>query len=223
MVQQTKGECQGGGACAPCYSPGVPRIIALTMMLMATMLPGAAPGQPGGPVTAADGAGFEAALGRILLNAGTPRGGAPREVIITERAVAGYLRFQAADRLPPGLTDPALRMEAGGRLTISATVNLDAVREQRSPGRLNPLRYLSGNLPVTAVGIVRSARRTLSIDIESAQVGSLPVPATLVAELVQAYTRSGRYPDGIDVSQPIPLPSGIDAVRIEAGRAVVVQ
>ena len=76
---------------------------------------------------------------------------------------------------------------------------------------------------MTAVGSVRSARRTITIDIESAQVGSLSVPATLVAELVRIYTRSDQYPDGIDVSEPIPLPNGIDAVRVEPRRTVIVQ
>ena len=179
--------------------------------------------QESAPLTADDGRELEAALARILLNAATPRRGRERLVVLTERAVNGFLRFQGADRLPPGLADPELRMEAGGRLTIAATVDLDAVREQQSPGRFNPLRFLGGRLPVTAVGTVRSARRMLMIDIESARIGSLSVPATLVAELVQIYTRSDQYPDGIDVSEPIPLPSGIEAVRIEPQRTVVVQ
>ena len=171
---------------AACYSFNVTWIVGLMVLLGV-----AAPAQQGGSPTAADGREFESALARILLNAATPRRGGPREVVITERAVAGFLRFQAADSLPPGLTDPVLRMEAGGRLTVTATVDLDAVREQQSPGRLNPLRFLGGRLPVTAVGTVRSARRTLTIDIESAQVGSLPVPATLVAELVRSLHTVG--------------------------------
>ena len=196
----------------------------VTWIVAAMVLLGvAAPPQQDGPPTAADGREFDSALARILLNAASPRRGEPREVIITERAVAGFLRFQAADSLPPGLADPELRMEAGGRLTVTAPGDLDAVREQQSPGRLNPLRFLSGRLPVTAIGSVQSSRRTLTIRIESARVGALPVPATLVAELVQVYTRSDQYPDGIDVSEPIPLPSGIDAVRVESRRTVVVQ
>ncbi len=198
--------------------PGVTWILAVTVMVGL-----AAPAQVSGPPSAADGRELEAALARILLNAGTPRRGRERRVVITERAVNGFLRFQAADRLPPGLTDPELRMAAGGRLTVTATVDLDAVREQQSPGRFNPLRYLSGDLPVTAVGTVRSARRTLTIDIESARVGSLPVPTTLAAELVRIYTRSDQYPDGIDLSEPIPLPSGIEAVHVEQRRTVIVQ
>ncbi len=201
-----------------CYSLRVSWILAIVAMLGAT-----APAQAGGPLTAADGRELEAALARILLNAATPRGGGERRVVITERAVNGFLRFQGADQLPPGLTEPELRMEAGGRLTVTATVDLDSVREQQAPGRFNPLRFLGGRLPVTAVGLVRSAGRTLTIDIESAQIGSLSVPATLVAELAQIYTRSDRYPDGIDVDEPIPLPGGIDAVHVELRRMVVVQ
>ena len=201
-----------------CYSLRVTWILAVVAMF-GTM----APPQADGPLTAADGRRLEAALARILLNAATPRGAGARRVVITERAVNGFLRFQGADQLPPGLTEPELRMEAGGRLTVTATVDLDSVREQQAPGRFNPLRFLGGRLPVTAVGLVRSAGRALTVDIESAQVGSLSVPVTLVGELVRIYTRSDRYPDGIDVSEPIPLPSGIDAVRVEAQRAVVVQ
>ena len=201
-----------------CYSLSVTWILAM-MVVVGT----AAPAQGNEPLTAADGRELEAALGRILLNAATPRRGRERRVVLTERAVNAYLRFQVADQLPPGLTEPELRMEAGGRLTVTATVDLDAVREQQSPGRFNPLRFLSGRLPVTGVGVVRSVRRALTIEIESARVGSLPVPATLVSELVQIYTRSEQYPDGIDVSEPIPLPSGIEAVRVEQQRTVIVQ
>ena len=201
-----------------CYSLRVTWLLAVVAVFGSM-----APAQAGGPLTAADGRELEAALARILLNAATPRGGSERRVVITERAVNGFLRFQGADQLPPGLTEPELRMQAGGRLTVTATVDLDSVREQQSPGRFNPLRFLGGRLPVTAVGLVRSAGRALTVDIESAQVGSLSVPVTLVAELVQIYTRSDQYPDGIDVSEPIPLPSGIDAVHVEAQRTVVVQ
>ena len=193
------------------------------ILALAALCGSAAAAQTNGPVTAADGRLLETALARILLNAATPRGGGERLVVLPERAVNGYLRFQAADRLPPGLTAPEMRMEAGGRLTVTATVDLDSVRERQAPGRFSPLRLLGGRLPVTAVGVVRSAGRTLTIDVESARVGSLSVPATLVAELVRMYTRSGQYPDGIDVSGPIPLPDGIEALRVEPRRMVVVQ
>ena len=196
----------------------------MVLILTAMLLLGApGPFQQGGPPTAADGRDLQAALARILLNAATPRRGGERLVIIPERTVNGFLRFQGADQLPPGLTDPELRMEAGGRLTVTATIDLDAVRERQAPGRLNPLRYLGGSLPVTGVGIVRSAGRTITVDIESARAGSLAVPATVVVELVSYYTRSEQYPDGIDLSEPIPLPNGIHAVRVEAQRTVVVQ
>ncbi len=219
-----------------CYSCPVHRILAIALVIgssspvpgggpltAAERMIGSSPVPRDGPLTAADGRELEAALARILLNAGTPSRGRERRVVISERAVNGFLRFQGADRLPPGLTAPELEMEAGGRLTVTVTVDLDAVREQQSPGRFNPLRFLSGRLPVTATGVVRSARRRVTIDIESTHVGSLSVPATLVNELVRIYTRSDEYPDGIDLGEPIALPSGIDAVLVEPQRIVIVQ
>ena len=141
-----------GSAMRACYSLRVTWILGIVALFGSL-----APAQAGGPLTPADGRELEGALARILLNAAVPRGAGERRVVITERAVNGFLRFQGADQLPPGLSEPELRMEAGGRLTVTATVDLDAVREQQAPGRFNPLRFLGGRLPVTAVGVVRSA------------------------------------------------------------------
>ena len=178
-----------------------------------------------GALSAADGRAVEEALDRILLNAATEHTtGTPRTVAIAERSLNAWFRFQGADDFPPGVTDPELAFEGAGRMIARATVNLDDLHAEASERSLfDPLRYLSGQLPVTAVGLVRAQDRTIRVDIESVEVGSVSVPATLVHELVRYYTRSDSQPDGVDLTETFDLPYSIEAVRIEPRRMVVVQ
>ena len=183
-----------------------------------------AAGQPGTPLSAADGRELETALSRILLNAATDHTAAePRRVVISERAVNAYFRFQGADLLPPGIVDPEVSMPGAGRLRARATVDLDGMRDQQARGALDPLRYLSGSVPVTVVGVVHAADRTIRVEVESVEVGGVTVPPALFYELVRYHTRSERQPDGVDLTGSFVLPYSIDAVRMERQRTVVVQ
>lgn len=201
------------------YSGGVPWLMA-TAMVAAIVSAGQTDG-----LTAADGRAVEAALDRILLNAATEHTtDAPRTVAIAERSLNAWFRFQGAEVFPPGVTEPELAFEGAGRMIARATVNLDDLRTQEPRRDLfDPLRYLSGRLPVRAVGLVQATDRTLRVDIESVEVGTVSVPATLVHELVRYYTRSDDQPEGVDLTETFALPYSIEAVRIEPRRVVVVQ
>ena len=180
--------------------------------------------QPGAPLSAADGQELEAALSRILLHAATDHAAAaPREVVLSERAVNAYFRFQGVDLFPPGIVSPEVSMLGGGRLQVQALVDLDGIRTLEPRGPLDPLRYLSGSLPVTAAGVVHAADRTIRVDVESVEIGTVTVPPAIVHELVRYYTRTDHQPGGVDLMATYALPYSIDAVRIERGRAVVVQ
>lgn len=195
----------------------------LVAVAVAVVVVGA--GQAGAPLTPEDGLALEEALDRILSNAATAHTQrAPTTVTIEQRSVNGWFRFQGAQMFPPGLADPELAFEEAGRLIARATVDLDDLREQepeRSP--LDPLRYLSGSVPVSAAGRLQASDGTIRVDVESVEIGTVPVPTTVVYELVRYYTRSGDQPDGIDLQETFRLPYSIDALRIEPRRMVVVQ
>ncbi len=182
-------------------------------------------GQTGPSLSEADGRAMEAAFEQILLNAATEHTtSTPRTVTIAQRSLNGWFRFQGADALPAGVADPELEFEGERRLIARATVDLDGLRAQQ-PNRdlFDPLRYLQGRLPVSAVGLVQAADGTIRVDFESVEIGSVPVPATLVHELVRYYTRSDTHPDGIDLTESFRLPYSIEAIRIEPRQMVVEQ
>ncbi len=108
--------------------------------------------------------------------------------------------------------------EAGARRTV-----LDQVRTSRERGWLDPMRLLGGKVPVSATGVLRTSDGVGRLELESARVGSVPVPLTLLQELVTFYSRSAADPDGISLDEPFALPAGIRRIDVVTGQAVVVQ
>lgn len=181
-------------------------------------------------LSAEDGKDLEQALVQILLNVSnilepgsSTETGNQHDVVITERSLNGYLRFQGAELIPPAVTDPDIQMEEGGLVTVRANVDLDRLEQRDDRDLLDPLRYLSGTLPVRVTAIVRSEDGTVSLDFESIHVGAVPVPQTILLELLSHYTKSNQEPDGLDLSSVFSLPRGIRAIRVEENQVVVVQ
>jgi len=177
--------------------------------------------QAGSSPSALDG---ERLLDKLIeISANASARTAARPVIIYQREINAYLRFQAASEFPEGVTDPDVALRNGGAVSLGATVDLSAIRDARARGPLDPLRYFGGRLPVSADGLVRTLNGIGRVDIESVSIGGVPMPSSVLSELVRYYSRSDQHPDGIDVSEPFELPYGVTELRIEDDQVVVVQ
>ena len=192
----------------------------MTLLLVAGLVPAAA--QDGGQPTAEDGQRLAARLARII-DRGSRDSDRPQTVVLPEREVNAYLRFQAASELPPGVTEPRVTLADGGRVVARARIDLDAVAAARERGVLDPLRYLRGNLPVAASGTLEARDGSGRIEVESVTVADLPVPAVVLDLLVRFHTRSAAFPLGFDLADPFELPYRIREIRVAAGEAVIVQ
>lgn len=196
------------------------------LLLVAGLLPAAgllsAAAQGGGQPTAEDGQRLAARLARII-DRGSRDSDRRQTVVLPEREVNAYLRFQAASQLPPGVTEPRIAMTGGGRVVAHARIDLDAVAAGRERSALDPLRYLRGNLPVAASGILEARDGSGRIQVESVTVAGLPVPALVLDLLVRFHSRSAAYPRGFDLAAPFELPYRIREIRVAAGEAIVVQ
>ena len=114
-------------------------------------------------------------------------------------------------------------MRNSGAVAVQATVNLSDLRDAQALGPCDPLLYLSGRLPVTAGGVVRTQDGIAHVDVESVTIGGISMPSSMFAELVGYYSRNEEYPAGVDVTEPFDLPYGISELRVEHERVVVVQ
>ena len=202
-------------------SRGLRRWVLVTV-LGVTLLPASVMPQTGSPLTPDDGATLEPKLAQITAPA--PVGGSPLEpVILYEREVNAYLRFQAASSLPVGVADPYLSLADDGHVSAQAAVDLNAIGSGQPRGALDILRYLGGVVPVTASGILKTGSGQGLLEVEAVTVGGIPVPVSVLHELVRVYSRSETHPDGVDLSTPFVLPYLIIEVRVTTGQAVVVR
>ena len=144
--------------------------------------------------------------------------------LFAENEVNSYLRFKTEGQLPTGLTEPAFTLIGEGRVTARAVVDLDIIREkQKSSSWLDPIRYLSGKLPVTATGALRTGAGKARIDLESVEVSGVPMPKALLQQLVSYFTKSAERPGGASLDDTFLLPVQIQQLDVQPGRAVVIQ
>ena len=178
--------------------------------------------QPSDPLTSEDGARAEQKLNTILGHSDTDSPEA-RPTPLSEGEINAFLRFQGASQLPAGITAPAVRIGDASLVSAEAVVDLDAIRQQRERGLLDPLRYLTGRLRVIASGTVRSGGGMAQVDIHSVSVAGVPVPVQVLSEMVRYFTRTADQPDGTRIDAPIPLPYRIAELQLSPGLAVIVQ
>jgi len=103
-------------------------------------------------------------------------------------------------------------------------LTLDAVRKSKaSASILDPVNYLTGRLPVTATGTLRTQNGMGQFQLESAAVASVPIPKILLQEIVSYYSKSAEKPSGIGLDDPFALPARIREIQVERGQAIIVQ
>jgi hypothetical protein len=149
--------------------------------------------------------------------------GAPVRTAFSEREINAYLRFKGQDLLPKGVVDPQVVIVGDRRVSGRAIVDLDAVRTSKERTWLDPAAYLSGLVEVRATGLLHTADGKGTFQLESATVGTLPIPKSLLQELVSYYSRSSELPGGFELDKPFELPAGIREVEIQRGTATVIQ
>jgi hypothetical protein len=143
---------------------------------------------------------------------------------VSENEVNSYLAFNAKDSIPRGLTDPQINIVGDGALAGRALVDLDEFKRHRnSQGVMDPLNYLSGKVPITARGVLRTHDGKGQFQFGSATILGVPLPKPVLQELVTFFTRTPESPKGFNLDAPFDLPAKIREVVIGKGEAVVVQ
>jgi hypothetical protein len=143
---------------------------------------------------------------------------------VTETEVNAYLVYDAHSELPVGVVEPWVTILGTGRVSGRAVVDLDAVRKDKKPtSMLDPMNYLTGRLPITATGVLRTNNGVGRFALESAAVSGIPIPKIVLQEIVSYYSRTPEKPGGIGLDDPFELPARIREILLERGQAIVVQ
>ena len=89
---------------------------------------------------------------------------------------------------------------------------------------MSPWTLLRGTVPVEATGILRTENGVAAFTLESATVGGMPVPKSVLQELVSLLLAEGaNAKDGVNFEAPFRLPAHIREIHTAMGRATVVQ
>ena len=143
---------------------------------------------------------------------------------ISELEVNSYLAFNLKDEIPRGLADAEIRMLGDRQLAGRVYVDIDEFKRSRgSRGMVDPFNYISGQVPVTARGLLRTTHGSGQFQLVSAEIHGVPLPKAIVQELVSFFSRTSENPNGFNLDAPFTLPAKIRDVAVQKGQAWVVQ
>jgi hypothetical protein len=142
-----------------------------------------------------------------------------KSVLVTESELNSYLNLSLGEKMPHGFSDVAVRLETE-RIQATGVLDLEKVRDKMpNLNPFSPLYWLSGRVPVLLRGRVVNDDGFASIEWEDVRVGNVPVPVSLLHQIVSSTTKSDEHPAGFDIRAPFPLPYSVRQVRVQPGRA----
>ncbi len=209
-----------------------PRIRAASLVVIGLLLlppAGIAGGQQGSaPLSAADADRFDKKVVEIArygaqVSTKPFRTMPARRTVVTDVETNSYLRLKIPTELPVGMVDPYVTALGAGRVSGKAILDLDAVRRGAAKGGFELAQLLTGRLPVSATGVLRTRSGIATFELESASIAGIPIPKSLLQQVVSHYTRSADHPGGVSLDAQYVLPAGIREIEIQTRQAVIVQ
>jgi hypothetical protein len=152
-----------------------------------------------------------------------PKPAAPLRTAFTEREVNAYFQVDGPLFLPSGVSQARLTFEPAGHVRARAMVKLDDALQTKQRSWLDPLAWVTGTYEVTATGTLQAANGSGRLTIENATVGGVTIPPSVLQQVVGYYSRTPDTPGGFSLDKPFDLPSRIQSVQTERGRATIVQ
>ncbi len=146
----------------------------------------------------------------------------PVRTSFTDREVNAYFKFNS-DIMPVGVVDPRVTIVDGKQVQARALVDLDVIRKSKVRGWLDPLAYVTGRVELTAAGLLTGANGKGLFQLQSATLGGVPIPASVVQEVVSYYSKSPELPQGFDLDKPFDLPQNIRQLELQPGTATIIQ
>ena len=147
-----------------------------------------------------------------------------KKTAVSEAELNSYLNLNLRQKVPPALSKPEVNLLGNGGLAGRVYVDIDEFKRQRGTrGLMDPFSYLSGEVPVTARGVLRTRGGRGQFQLSSAEIYGVPLPKPVLQELVTFFSRSPERSRGFDLDSPFDLPAKIRELMVTQGEALVVQ
>ena len=168
---------------------------------------------------------FAEKVALIQRQADTPERAGARRTRLTEDELNSWFMYRAQPVLPAGLSQPQVTIVGEGRLAGQAVIDLDAVAKRRPSGggAFDPLSLIGGKVPVSVDGLLHTRDGMARFEVQRAEMSGIPVPVTVLQEVLTYYSRSDDRPQGVRLDDVFSLPANIRQIEVGQGQAVVVQ
>jgi hypothetical protein len=146
-----------------------------------------------------------------------------KSIVVTDREVNSYLKYDRPAFLPPGVTNLVIHFKPEG-IYGESNVNFDTVKPAQQSANDFGTKILasifSGNQKVTALGKIASSNGTGKLTIQDVHVGSVALSDWLVNWLIQTYVESQYH---VDLNKPFLLPANVTRIEFAPGKAIFVR
>jgi len=142
-----------------------------------------------------------------------------RRTSVSETELNSWFTYRSQPLLPRGVADPHVTIVGNGKLMGTVLVDLGSV----SSGSLNPFSYFGGRVPVNVSGVLQTKDGEGHFELESSDIGGVPVPKPLIQQVLSYYSKTESHPQGFRLDDPFELPANIQKIEVGQGQAVVVQ
>ncbi len=143
-------------------------------------------------------------------------------VSVFESELNSYVRYALGEKVPRGLRDVRIILREN-RLELRGLANLSEFAElkDKAAGAASLLSLLGGEVPVEVVANFKSDRGFGQFELLSAQVGPVPLSASVVSDIVARATVDASRPGGFDIRAPFRLPYSVKRIRPSAALAII--
>jgi hypothetical protein len=143
----------------------------------------------------------------------------PASVLVTEGELNSFLNLDPAAKLPKGVSAVVVRLDRDDRVQARGMVDLETVKPKLPWIGFGPLMFLNGSVPVEIKGRLHTAGDGFgTIEVEDLRMASIPVPISVLEQLVSTSTRTEENPQGFDIRAPFRLPYSVKRVRLGPGQ-----
>ena len=143
-------------------------------------------------------------------------------VDVSESELNSYVRFALAEKVPRGLREVRIVIRQG-RLELRGLANLSEFSElkQKAASAASFLSLLGGEMAVEVVADFKSDRGFGQFELLTAQIGPVPISASVVSDIVARATTDATRPNGFDIRAPFRLPYSAKRIRPQQALATI--
>jgi hypothetical protein len=167
---------------------------------------------------------FAKKMAIINQAAALPTPATGRRTPVSETELNSWFMYRAKPLLPQGVADPRITIVGSGKLMGTVIVDLEAIGKKKSSGgTFDPWSLLGGRVPVNVTGVLTTRSGRGQFNLQQADISGIPVPMSMLQELVSYYSRTADNPNGVRLDDPFQLPAKIQQIEVGQAQAVIIQ